>query len=103
MALLKGLHMKNVFAGAAPAFTIGSAGAAPTTVILSVPSTNCPVCPITVEKALMGVAGMQKAAVDFEQLRATVTFDDGKTQVDALMRATRNAGCPSQPVKNVNP
>lgn len=57
---------------------------------------NCPVCPITVEKALMGVPGVHKAAFGFEHLQATVRLDDSKTDVDALTRATRKAGYPSE-------
>ena len=68
---------------------------------LSIPSMNCPVCPITVKKALMGVPGVHKAAVDFEHLQATVAFDDSKTNVDALTRATTNAGYPSKPETKV--
>jgi mercuric ion binding protein len=96
MVLLKEFGMKNVFAIVAMVVSIGSAWAAPATVTLSVPSMDCPVCPITVKKALMGLAGVHKAAVDFEHRQAIVTFDDSKTSVDDLTRATRNAGYPSK-------
>ncbi len=95
--------MIRVFALAAMVVSMGSAWAAPATVTLSVPSMNCPVCPISVKKALMGVPGVQKAAVDFERLQATVTFDDSKTGIDALTRATRNAGYPSTLATKVAP
>jgi len=103
MVLLKEFNMKVLFAIVALVVSIGSAWAAPATVTLSVPSMNCAVCPITVKKALIGVPGVYQAAVDFEHLQATVTFDDSKTNVDALTRATRNAGYPSKLVTKVAP
>jgi mercuric ion binding protein len=69
--------------------------ASPVTVVLAVPSMDCPVCPITVKKALTGVPGVRKASVDFERRQATVTFDDNQTKVEVLTRATANAGYPS--------
>lgn len=69
--------------------------AAPRTVTLAVPSMDCPVCPITVKKALSKVPGVSQAEVNFGKRQATVTFDDTKTSVDALTQATGNAGYPS--------
>ena len=69
--------------------------AAPDTVTLSVPGMNCPVCPITVKKALTRVDGVSSVAVDYGRKEATVTFDDAKASVDALTQATANAGYPS--------
>ena len=65
------------------------------TVTLSVPTMYCPVCPITVKKALTKVPGVTGAQVSFDRRQATVTFDDAKTSVDALIRATKDAGYPS--------
>ncbi|MEO5698211.1 MAG: mercury resistance system periplasmic binding protein MerP [Burkholderiaceae bacterium] len=76
-----------------------SAWAAERTVTLAVPSMDCPVCPITVKKALTRVDGVSKAEVDFDQRRAVVTFDDAKTDVGALTKATTNAGYPSTVTK----
>jgi len=56
---------------------------------------DCPVCPITVKKALTKVNGVTQAKVDFDKRQATVTFDDVKTDVQALTLATKNAGYPS--------
>lgn len=69
--------------------------AASRTVTLSVPGMDCPVCPITVKKALTGVDGVVKAKVDFEKRLVVVTYDDAKTQVGALTKATTDAGYPS--------
>ena len=74
--------------------------AAPKSVTLSVPSMNCPVCPITVKKALTNVPGVSQAEVSFEKRQTTVTFDDTKTSVEALTRATKDAGYPSTLVDN---
>jgi periplasmic mercuric ion binding protein len=64
-------------------------------VTLSVPGMDCDACPITVSKALKKVDGVEKVAASLEQKEAVVTFDDAKTNVDALRRATANAGYPS--------
>lgn len=71
------------------------AWAATKTVTLSVPGMTCEACPITVKKALSKVAGVEKAEVSFEKREAVVTFDDTKTNADALTKATANAGYPS--------
>jgi len=69
--------------------------AASKTVTLSVPTMDCPVCPITVKKALSKVAGVSQTVVNFDKRQAVVTFDDTKTSIDALTHATKNAGYPS--------
>jgi len=69
--------------------------AANTTVMLAVPGMTCSVCPITVKKALMNVKGVNIVEVNFENKRAVVTFDDAKTNVEALTHATTDAGYPS--------
>ncbi|HZV06214.1 MAG TPA: mercury resistance system periplasmic binding protein MerP [Gemmataceae bacterium] len=69
--------------------------AATKTVTLSVSNMTCAVCPITVKRALSSVAGVTTAEVSFEKQEAVVTFDDAKTSVEALTKATGNAGYPS--------
>ena len=71
------------------------AWAATKTVTLSVPGMTCEACPITVKTALSKVAGVEKAEVSFEKREAVVTFDEAKTNADALTKATANAGYPS--------
>ncbi len=66
-------------------------------VTLSVPGMTCPTCPITVKKALSEVPGVSRTEVDLDKREAKVTFDDTKTNVEALTRATRDAGYPSSP------
>ncbi len=75
------------------------ASAASKSVTLSVPGMNCAVCPMTVKKALKKVRGVKSAAVDFDSKQAVVTFDDEKTSVEALTRATAAAGYPSAPAR----
>jgi mercuric ion binding protein len=44
---------------------------------------------------LRKIAGVSKAEVSLEKAEAVVTFDDAKTNVDALTKATAAAGYPS--------
>ena len=69
--------------------------AATKTATLSVPGMYCAVCPITVKKALTKVDGVTKTEVNLEKRQATVTYDNAKTNVEALTKATTNAGYPS--------
>jgi mercuric ion binding protein len=62
---------------------------------LSVPGMNCVTCPITVKKALTKVSGVNKTDVNLDSREAKVTFDDAKTNVEVLKRATKDAGYPS--------
>lgn len=90
--------MKRPFAIAlAAVWTLGapSALAAPQTVTLSVPGMSCPACPITIKKALGRVQGVSKVEVDYDSKEVIVSFDDAKTNVEALTKATANAGFPS--------
>lgn len=74
---------------AAPAF------AATQTATLDVPGMTCAACPITVKHALAKVKGVLKTDVSFEKKQALVTFDDRKTNVQALIKAATDAGYPS--------
>jgi mercuric ion binding protein len=88
--------MKKLFTVLTLAFAFSaSAWAATKTVTLSVPGMTCAACPITVKKALNKVEGVTKTEVSFEKKEATVTYDDAKTSVNALLDATKNAGYPS--------
>ena len=65
------------------------------TVTLAVPGMTCGICPITVNKALTAVPGVEKVSVNEGKKDAVVTFDDAKTDVKALIKATTDAGYPS--------
>lgn len=62
------------------------------TVTLAVPGMTCGVCPITVNKALKAVPGVEKVSVNEARKDAVVTFDETKTKVGALIKATTDAG-----------
>ena len=71
--------------------------AADKTVTLAVEHMTCALCPRTVKASLQAVPGVSNVVVSFEDKTAIVTFDDSKTQVDVLVKATTNAGYPSEP------
>ncbi|CAN7803443.1 mercury resistance system periplasmic binding protein MerP [Paraburkholderia hospita] len=87
--------MKKLLAALALAVLAVPVWAATQIVKLSVPGMTCAACPITVKQALSKVAGVEKTDVRLEQREAIVTFDDGKTNVQALTKATADAGYPS--------
>jgi mercuric ion binding protein len=72
------------------------AWAANQTVTLSVSGMTCAACPITVKKALSKVDGVGAIEVSYEKKEAVVTYDDTKTNVEALTKATEGAGYPSE-------
>jgi mercuric ion binding protein len=90
MNTLKKLLIGLVTLAAMPAF------ADTKTATLNVPTMHCSVCPLIVKKALSGVSGVSKVEVNFDKKGATVTFDDSKTSVNALTKATGDAGYPSK-------
>ena len=65
------------------------------TVMLDVPGMTCSFCPITIRKALNKVPGVIEAKSDYDTKSATVTFDPAITTIEALIKATANAGYPS--------
>lgn len=69
--------------------------AAPKTVTLDIPGMTCALCPITVKKALTKVNGVTNAEVSFDKRQAVVTFDDARTNVGTLTKATADAGYPA--------
>jgi mercuric ion binding protein len=74
-----------------------SAFAAEKTVTLAVERMTCAACPITVKASLQAVPGVANVVVSAEDKTAVVTYDDAKVGVDALVKATTNAGYPSAP------
>ncbi len=91
MKILKKMSAFLMLAVALPAL------AATKTVTLAVPTMTCPMCPITVKKALKAVQGVSSVDINYAKKDAVVTFDDAKTSVTALTKATTNAGYPSTP------
>ncbi|SRR5258707_6721987 len=93
-------NLKNSIAAVVAMLVLTApAWASPKTVTLNVSGMTCPACPITVKKALEKIPGVSKVDVQFEKKQVLVTFDDAKTNTDALVKATTNVGYPSQPEK----
>lgn len=88
--------MNKILCAAVAVFLMASpAWAGSKTITLNVSNMTCVTCPLTVKLALTKVEGVSKAAVDFDKKEAVVTFDDAKTNVAALIKATTDAGYPS--------
>lgn len=84
------------------AFSFGLFGssfafAAEKTVTLAVQNMSCAACPYTVKSSLEAVSGVAKVSVSATDKTAVVTFDDSKADVQALVKATTDAGYPSAP------
>jgi periplasmic mercuric ion binding protein len=81
---------------AAALMASGPAMAGERTVTLAVKNMYCSSCPYIVQRSLLRVPGVEKAAVSYAHKIATVTYNDTKTTLAALTAATTDAGYPSQ-------
>jgi mercuric ion binding protein len=72
-----------------------SANAATRTVVLNVPTMDCETCPLTIKAALLKVPGVSSAKVSYKKREAIVEYDDGKTSVADLKKATSDVGYPA--------
>jgi mercuric ion binding protein len=89
---------KMHFAVASALFLLGNAAfAAEKTVTLAVENMTCTACPHIVKGSLTAVPGVSHVVISFEDKTATVTYDDVKAAIPALVRATTDAGYPSAP------
>lgn len=70
--------------------------AAEKTITLNVDNMYCASCAPIVKKSLQQVLGVNQVAVSQQLHTATVTYDDAKASVEALITATKNAGYPSR-------
>lgn len=66
------------------------------TVTFAVDKMTCASCPYIVKSSMAAVTGVTKVVVSLEAKTATVTFDDGKTNADAIAAASTNAGYPAR-------
>ena len=64
--------------------------------VLEITGMTCAGCAGHVEKALQKVEGVEKTEVNYDKKEAVVTYDDAKTGVEALTKATDVAGYPSE-------
>ena len=89
-------HLAAVAVAVAVIFLPGATAlAAERTVTLAVQNMYCSSCPYIVKKALTAVPGVDNVKVSLEKKTAVVTFDDAKTNIEALTSATANSGYPS--------
>lgn len=61
---------------------------------------TCATCPITVRKAMGGVAGVSSVQVDFAAKTARATYDPARTTASQIAAASANAGYPARVVQN---
>lgn len=57
---------------------------------------TCALCPVTVRKAMEGVAGVKSVAVDFDAKTATVVFDPSQAAIADIAAASTGAGYPAR-------
>ena len=89
------MNKLKTLAGVALLMVAGAAFAATQQVTLTVPTMDCETCPVTIKVALLKVPGVSRAVVSYARRNAKVTFDDAKTNIAALTKATDAAGYPS--------
>lgn len=89
----------GAFALIASVMTASTAFAGERTITFAVDNMTCASCPYIVKSSMEGVVGVAKVAVSFRAKTATVSFDDAKTNPDAIATASMNAGYPAHPVK----
>jgi mercuric ion binding protein len=77
--------------------TASAAFAADRTVTFAVDNMTCASCPYIVKTSMAAVPGVSDVVVSFEAKTATVTFEDTKTNSDAIAAASANAGYPAHP------
>jgi mercuric ion binding protein len=70
--------------------------AAEQTVTFAVDNMTCALCPVTVKRAMEGVAGVRAVEIDFDARTATVILDTAATSADAIATASANAGYPAR-------
>ena len=87
--------MRGLLAALLISLPTGAFAATAQTAVLDVKNMTCPVCSITIHKALEQVPGVIEAKVDFDHKTATVKYDAEKTNPAALVKATTSSGFPS--------
>lgn len=71
-------------------------------VTFSIPDMSCPMCPITVRKALARIDGVSTAEASLDDKQARVVFDPTKTNIDALVAAVAEAGFSATAIGHAN-
>lgn len=91
---MKGLTVKRILIALGIVLS-PLAWAAQQTATLSVPDMSCATCPITIKKALTKLSGVVDVKSNLDRRETTVVYDDAQVSLDALTRATKDAGFPS--------
>lgn len=88
----------SILALVSPVTSAHMAFAAERTLTFAVENIACASCPFIVKEAISAVPGVLQVDVSFAM--ATVTFDDEKTNAEAVAEASTNAGFPARPIGN---
>lgn len=91
---MKGLLVKRILI-AVGFFLSAPAWAAQQTATLSVPGMSCATCPITVKLALTKLGGVVDVKSNLGRRETTVIYEATQVSLEALTRATKDAGFPS--------
>lgn len=93
--------------GSGVAFAVGSGSQTRSAVAaqqsqttFAIKNMTCATCPITVRKAMQGVAGVSAVTVDFRAKTARTTYDPRRTSPAKIAAASTNAGYPARAIKN---
>ena len=73
-----------------------SKGTGMETITLNAPDISCGHCVATVEKAVGQIDGVASVKADAETKDVNVTWDDSKTDLNAISAALEEAGYPAQ-------
>lgn len=85
--------------GLPPSFALSGAAQVATNEqreVFAIENMTCALCPVTVKKAMEGVAGVKSVAIDFEAKIATVAFDPARATIASIAAASTNAGYPAR-------
>jgi len=64
-------------------------------VTFNIEKMTCAMCPITVRKAMEKVDGVLSVVTDYDSKTAVVVFDPKKANIEAIAKASENAGYPA--------
>ena len=92
-AILNAAQISAIFACCLLVETSAEAGER--TATLAVSGMTCVSCPYIVKRTLVAIDGVIAVEVSLVDKSAIVTFDDSKTEVVALTRATASVGFPA--------
>jgi periplasmic mercuric ion binding protein len=62
---------------------------------LGIPAMDCPLCPITVSRALRKLPGVLKVEAKLDTKTAQVTYDPDRVSLERMVRAVGDAGYPA--------